>query len=46
MQAAQQFLAASARDWDAQLDALKDHLDRSAHQPAGTPLEEAEGRHG
>jgi len=29
MQAAQQFLAALARDWDTPLDALKDHLDRS-----------------
>src|ERR671929_1497049 len=27
MQAAQQFLAALARDWDGQLGALKDHLD-------------------
>jgi len=27
MQVAQQFLAALARDWDRQLDALKDHLD-------------------
>ena len=26
MQVAQQFLAAMARDWDRQLDALKDHL--------------------
>jgi DNA-binding transcriptional ArsR family regulator len=26
MQVAQQFLAAMARDWDSQLDALKDHL--------------------
>jgi DNA-binding transcriptional ArsR family regulator len=29
MQVAQQFLAALARDWDSQLDALRDHLDRS-----------------
>jgi len=28
MRVAQQFLAALARDWDAPLDALKDHLDR------------------
>jgi DNA-binding transcriptional ArsR family regulator len=28
MRAAQQFLAALARDWDSSLDALKDHLDR------------------
>jgi len=27
MQVAQQFLAALARDWDRQLDALKEHLD-------------------
>ncbi len=27
MQVAQQFLAALARDWDQQLEALKDHLD-------------------
>ena len=30
MQAAQQFLAALARDWDRQLDALQDHLDSVA----------------
>ena len=30
MQMAQQFLAALARDWDSQLDALKDHLDERA----------------
>lgn len=30
MQIAQQFLAAMARDWDGQLDALKDHLDAAA----------------
>ncbi|GAA1593144.1 metalloregulator ArsR/SmtB family transcription factor [Kribbella sancticallisti] len=28
MQVAQQFLAAMARDWDHQLNALRDHLDR------------------
>ena len=28
MRVAQQFLAALARDWDGQLDALKDHLNR------------------
>ena len=33
MQAAQQFLAALARDWDSSLDALKDHLDRVAGGP-------------
>jgi len=30
MQVAQQFLAAMARDWDSQLGALAEHLDRSA----------------
>src|SRR5215510_10709835 len=30
MQVAQQFLAALARDWEVQLDALKDHLDKHA----------------
>jgi DNA-binding transcriptional ArsR family regulator len=34
MQVAQQFLAALARDWDGPLDALRDHLDRTAGQPA------------
>ena len=33
MQVAQQFLAALARDWDGPLDALKDHLDRTARDP-------------
>src|SRR5579875_135031 len=33
MQVAQQFLAALARDWDGRLDALKDHLARSAGPP-------------
>jgi DNA-binding transcriptional ArsR family regulator len=33
MQLAQQFLAALARDWDSQLQALADHLDRSAREP-------------
>jgi DNA-binding transcriptional ArsR family regulator len=37
MRVAQQFLAALARDWDGQLEALKDHLDRSARAPATTP---------
>jgi hypothetical protein len=30
MQVAQQFLAAMARDWDRSLDALTQHLNRSA----------------
>ena len=42
MQAAQQFLAALARDWDRQLEALTAHLDRSASTPAH---EEAGGHH-
>jgi DNA-binding transcriptional ArsR family regulator len=33
MQAAQQFLAALARDWDGPLDALKDHLGRAPADP-------------
>ena len=34
MQVAQQFLAALARDWDRQLDALQDHLNAAvAVQP-------------
>src|SRR5580692_2454212 len=36
MQAAQQFLAALARDWDGPLGALKDHLDRHAGGSPGT----------
>ena len=32
MQLAQQFLAALARDWDSQLDALAAHLDKSARK--------------
>src|SRR5690348_5689700 len=40
MRAAQQFLAALARDWDGRLEALTAHLDRSARAPAATPLEE------
>jgi DNA-binding transcriptional ArsR family regulator len=42
MQVAQQFLAALARDWDSPLDALKDHLDRSARGPTATPLHNPE----
>ncbi len=45
MQVAQQFLAALARDWDGALDALKDHLDRSARGPTTTPLHESRGHH-
>src|SRR5262245_19669514 len=46
MQVAQQFLAALARNWDGPLDALKDHLDRSAREPAASSLDEAGGQHG
>jgi DNA-binding transcriptional ArsR family regulator len=46
MQVAQQFLAALARDWDGPLDALKDHLDRTAHEPATTPIHKTRGHHG
>ena len=46
MQVAQQFLAALARDWDGPLDALKDHLDRTARDPATTPVRETRGHHG
>ena len=41
MQAAQQFLAALARDWDRSLEALTTHLDRSAQESTTTPLKEA-----
>jgi DNA-binding transcriptional ArsR family regulator len=40
MQVAQQFLAALARDWDRQLDALKDHLSIAA---AVQPSQENKG---
>jgi DNA-binding transcriptional ArsR family regulator len=46
MQVAQQFLAALARDWDGPLDALKDHLDRTARDPVTTPVHESRGHHG
>jgi DNA-binding transcriptional ArsR family regulator len=42
MQVAQQFLAALARDWDGPLGALKDHLDRGAHEPSATRSAKAE----
>jgi DNA-binding transcriptional ArsR family regulator len=45
MRVAQQFLAALARDWDGPLEALKDHLDRSARVLATTPPREAQGHH-
>jgi DNA-binding transcriptional ArsR family regulator len=37
VQAAQQFLAALAHDWDDRLEALRDHLDRSAPVVTTTP---------
>jgi DNA-binding transcriptional ArsR family regulator len=46
MQVAQQFLAALARDWDHQLEALAEHLDRSVREPAPTSLDRARGHHG
>jgi len=46
MRLAQQFLAALARDWDGQLQALAEHLDRSAHEPTATVRKRARGRHG
>jgi len=46
MRVAQQFLAALARDWDGPLDALKDHLDRTAREPGTTPVHETRGHHG
>jgi DNA-binding transcriptional ArsR family regulator len=36
MRAAQQFLAALARDWDTPLDALRDHLDKQAQGTGDT----------
>jgi len=45
MQVAQQFLAALARDWDRLLEALTEHLDRSAREPATTPPEEGRAQH-
>ena len=45
IQVAQQFLAALGRDWDAPLEALKDHLDRNSEGPAATPIHETRGHH-
>src|SRR5512138_14671 len=45
MQVAQQFLAALARDWDRPLEALTEHLDRSAAESTTPPFEEARGNH-
>ena len=46
MQVAQQFLAALARDWDSRLQALADHLDRSAQESTTTEWKRTRGRHG
>ena len=48
MQAAQQFVAALARDWDSPLGALKEHLDRDAVGPTTTtsPRTRTSGRVG
>jgi len=46
MQVAQQFLASLACDWDCPLEALTEHLDRSARTPTTPPLERARGHHG
>jgi hypothetical protein len=43
---AQQFLAALARDWDAPLGALKDHLDRGSGGPGATLLPGTRAPHG
>jgi len=43
---AEQVFTALARDWDAPLVALKDHLDRSSRGRATTPIHETRGRHG
>ena len=45
MQVAQQFLAALARDWDRSLEALTEHLDRSARKRTTTSLEKVRGHH-
>ena len=45
MQVAQQFLAALARDWDRPLEALTDHLDRSARGPTTPHSRKPEDRH-
>src|SRR5215470_12287230 len=45
MQAAQQFLAALARDWDSPLGALQHHLDRTAGRPATGRPHPTRGHH-
>jgi hypothetical protein len=39
-------LAALAHDWDGPLGALKDHLDRTAGEPATVSPKENRGHHG
>ena len=47
MRVAQQFLTALASDWDGPLEALKDHLDRSAQQRPQPPRSaKIRGHHG
>ncbi len=40
MRVAQQFLAALARDWEGPLDALREHLETGAREPAAPRLDE------
>jgi DNA-binding transcriptional ArsR family regulator len=43
MQVAQQFLAALARDWDGPLEALQEHIERGAREPAAPPSHRTRG---
>ena len=43
MQVAQQFLAALARDWDGPLEALQEHIERGAREPATAPSHRTRG---
>jgi hypothetical protein len=45
MQMAQQFLAALARDWDRPLEALTEHLDRSADERTTNAREKVRRHH-
>jgi DNA-binding transcriptional ArsR family regulator len=45
MQAAQQFLAALARDWDSPLTALTHHLNQATRQPTTTPHHQTQRQH-
>jgi DNA-binding transcriptional ArsR family regulator len=46
MQAAQQFLAALARDWDRPLEALQQHLGRAGRAPSARSRPDPGGRRG